>query len=168
MKAQPGTYALMLASSTAAPLGIGKLGTLYLQPGFYVYVGSAQGPGGLRARLAHHLEPSAHPHWHVDYLRAHTNPEEVWYCLDHRPWEHEWAQRVGMQPGASVPLAGFGASDCRCETHLFLFESRLSRTAFARSLTAFGHPPLQLYRAEAVTVRARRQATTTIPVANRH
>jgi Uri superfamily endonuclease len=148
IKAQPGTYALVFASSTAAAIRVGKLGSLRLQPGFHVYVGSAHGPGGLRARLAHHSEPSTHPHWHVDYLKAHANLEEVWYCLDHRQWEHEWAQRVGMQSGASAPLAGFGASDCLCETHLFFFESRPSRTAFARSLRAFGcnHSPVLLYR----------------------
>jgi Uri superfamily endonuclease len=26
--------------------------------------------------------------------------------------------------GASIPLAGFGSSDCECETHLFFFKRR--------------------------------------------
>jgi hypothetical protein len=32
-------------------------------------------------------------------------------------------------PGASVPLAGYGSSDCDCETHLFFFEKRWSNSS---------------------------------------
>jgi len=138
---QPGTYALVLASTTAAPVHVGRLGSLRLQPGFHVYIGSAHGPGGLRARLAHHLVPSSRSHWHIDYLRAHANPEEVWYFHGPRPWEHQWAKCLGTLPGASIPLAGFGASDCACETHLYFFKDRPSRTAFDRR-----HSPVRLYR----------------------
>lgn len=49
IKPEPGTYALVLASSKASSVRIGGLSILRLQPGFYVYVGSALGPGGLCA-----------------------------------------------------------------------------------------------------------------------
>jgi len=145
---QPGTYALVLSSRKATPVRIGKLGTLQIQPGFYAYIGSAHGPGGLRARLGHHLTQSSRQHWHIDYLRAHADPEEVWYCHDPRPWEHTWAKCIGTLPGASIPLAGFGASDCRCDSHLYFFERRPSRAAFAGSLRATDHrhPPVRLHR----------------------
>ena len=83
------------------------------------------------------------PHWHIDYLRAHANPEEVWACYDGMSWEHQWAKCIGTLPGASIPLAGFGASDCLCESHLYFFKVRPSRTVFARSLRAFDrkYPP---------------------------
>jgi Uri superfamily endonuclease len=32
--------------------------------------------------------------------------------------------------GASVPIAGFGSSDCRCKTHLFFFRRRPSFKEF--------------------------------------
>ncbi len=51
---------------------IGRRGELRLQPGFYIYLGSALGPGGVRARLALHFRPCTRPHWHLDYLRAHA------------------------------------------------------------------------------------------------
>jgi Uri superfamily endonuclease len=148
MEPQAGTYALVLASSETGRASVGKLGTLQLQPGYYVYVGSAHGPGGLRARLMHHLEPATRPHWHIDYLRAHASPEEVWYCCGLRTWEHEWALHLGNEQGASVPLAGFGSSDCACESHLFFFGNRPSRTAFARSLAGLDrrHPALRSCR----------------------
>ena len=43
MTSQLGTYALVLTSHKTSLVGIGSLGTLELQPGFYVYVGSASG-----------------------------------------------------------------------------------------------------------------------------
>jgi len=52
--AEPGTYALILVAEEQQSAEIGKLGALDVQPGFYVYVGSARGPGGLKARIARH------------------------------------------------------------------------------------------------------------------
>ncbi len=44
---------------------------LVLGPGIYVYVGSACGPGGLRARLSRHLcGRRRRLHWHIDRLVA--------------------------------------------------------------------------------------------------
>jgi Uri superfamily endonuclease len=59
LKSQPGIYALLLSSSGPALIEAGKLGILQLRLGFYVSMGSAHGPGGLLARLAHHLKPHA-------------------------------------------------------------------------------------------------------------
>jgi Uri superfamily endonuclease len=37
--------------------------------------------------------------------------------------------------GASVPIAGFGSSDCRCKTHLFFFTRRPSFRKLVDSVT---------------------------------
>jgi Uri superfamily endonuclease len=125
----PGTYALILSSDTVGSVRIGRLGILQLHPGYYVYVGSAFGSGGLRARIGHHQRKTERPHWHIDYLRRSTRPELVWYCCCVR-CEHEWASRIGATPGAMV-LPGFGSSDCGCETHLFWFERlQLGRASY--------------------------------------
>ena len=42
---RPGTYALVLQVTARESLQIGRLGKLELRRGFYVYVGSASGPG---------------------------------------------------------------------------------------------------------------------------
>jgi Uri superfamily endonuclease len=118
--ADPGTYVLVLRCATSRAVRIGRLGSIRLPPGWYVYVGSAFGPGGLRARIGHHRKRAAHPHWHIDYLRRYTRLESVWYCCGVRR-EHEWAARIGAMPGAAIVLRGFGSSDCRCATHLYWF-----------------------------------------------
>ena len=133
-RARPGTYVLVLSSRSTDLIQIGRLGSLQLQSGFYIYVGSALGPGGVRARLAHHLKPSRRPHWHIDYLRAHTRVEEIWYWLDGQRLEHVWAEHIRLSEGASVPLVGFGSTDCGCESHLFFFQQRPSRERFRQML----------------------------------
>jgi len=143
-QSRPGTYVLVLSSRSTDLIQIGRLGALRLQSGFYVYVGSALGPGGVRARLAHHLKPSRRPHWHIDYLRAHARVEEIWYCLGTRRLEHFWAEHIRLTEGASVALPGFGSTDCGCESHLFFLQQRTSRDGFWRQLQALSHNSAKL------------------------
>jgi Uri superfamily endonuclease len=117
-----GAYVLVLGCRRARTIRVGRRGEVRLRVGWYVYAGSAFGPGGLRARVGHHLRPAARPHWHIDYLRAAVRLAAVWYSRGRR-CEHEWAARIAAVPGAAVLLRGFGSSDCGCETHLYHFES---------------------------------------------
>jgi Uri superfamily endonuclease len=121
---EPGTYALVLACCSHESISVGKLGVLCLHPGFYVYVGSAFGPGGLAARLRHHVGIAQRPHWHVDTLRARCEFIAVWFTTDPRRREHTWARKIARLPGAQAPFPGFGSSDCACLTHLFWFRSQ--------------------------------------------
>ena len=91
MQARSGTYALVMACSSNPKVEVGKLGSLRLQSGFHVYVGSAFGPGGLKARIAHHVKISERPHWHIDYLRPALDLTEIWFTHDSRHREHQWA-----------------------------------------------------------------------------
>ena len=128
--ARPGTYALLLSATRRQRITIGRLGALALQPGCYVYTGSARGPGGLRARLRHHIGTPQRPHWHIDYLHRATMPLEIWWSDDVKSSEHLWAAHCSALPGAAVPLARFGASDCDCNAHLFFFDTRPDFAAF--------------------------------------
>ena len=131
---KPGTYALVLHAAAGESLQIGRLGRLDLQPGFYVYVGSALGPGGVRARLRHHLTRAARPHWHIDYLRPATRLVEIWYSHDEAIREHTWAEGIRRMRSASTPLPGFGSSDCHCPSHLSFHPERPSRGSLSRAL----------------------------------
>ena len=118
---KPATYALILSCASNARIQVGRLGTMQLQCGYYVYLGSALGPGGLRARIAHHQKLPLRPHWHIDYLRAHTRLHSVWLLYDGRRREHEWARGMQRVRGATIPLPEFGTSDCPCQSHLYFF-----------------------------------------------
>lgn len=149
LPAASGTYVLILRSRDRGTTRIGSLGRLDVRPGFYVYVGSAFGPGGLRARLSRHLLGTSKPHWHIDYLRRRAEPVAVWFQPDSLPREHRWAKILSRLPGIEPAYRRFGASDCRCETHLFFSEVRprwkLSGGGFGRRvyLVCSGSPALE-------------------------
>ena len=113
---------------------MGALGAMTVRSGVYVYVGSAFGPGGLRARVGRHARGDGALHWHVDYLRAATALEAVWYTHDPERRECTWAAVFRALPGASVPVDGFGASDCTCPAHLVRFEAAPSVSTFRTRL----------------------------------
>ena len=131
-----GTYSLILSSSIEKPVNVGQLGTLFIKPGFYVYIGSAFGPGGLTARIRHHLKNSRRPHWHIDYLAPKLSLCEIWYSYDPVRREHQWAEAHAGARHASIPLPGFGSSDCCCPSHLFFYTSKPSGRNFSRKIHA--------------------------------
>lgn len=136
MQSLPGTYTLILSSSIDKPVNIGKIGTLFLKSGFYVYIGSAFGPGGLKARLKHHFNHSSRPHWHLDYLSPILSVCEIWYSYDQTRREHQWAKIHLQTRGVTLPLPGFGSSDCRCPSHFFSYKSKPSGDHFRRKVRA--------------------------------
>ncbi len=113
-----GIYALVLENSHCV-VRIGALGVREFAAGRHVYVGSAQGSGGL-ARARRHVRLALHrdrpPRWHIDYLLLdpHFTPAAVVTAATDRDCECDLARAVG---GAYVP--GFGCSDCACPSHLF-------------------------------------------------
>jgi Uri superfamily endonuclease len=134
---EPGTYILILEAPARRRIPVGALGMLVLEPGFYAYVGSALGSGGLRGRLAHHRGRARSPHWHIDYVRRHTALREIWFSAGALRREHGWAAALARSDGSIIPQAGFGASDCGCRSHLFRFSQRPRLSAFRRQLEAF-------------------------------
>jgi Uri superfamily endonuclease len=116
-------YALVMRLDRRRRIRIGGLGPCDFEPGWYVYAGSARGAGGIRARVARHLREDGRDkprHWHIDYLRAAARVVDVWTCTDPAVSEHDVTRALLGEPGAAVPVAGFGAHDCRagCPAHL--------------------------------------------------
>jgi Uri superfamily endonuclease len=143
---EPGTYALLLKLDKQERITIGKLGTFDFPAGYYLYVGSALGPGGLRARLARHQHGSESSlqsssgqtdkklHWHIDYLLQRAQLIEVWNIASKERLECKWGEAARRLSGAQVPVRGFGSSDCRCPTHLIHFSVRPNREQFEQAL----------------------------------
>ncbi|WP_297513329.1 DUF123 domain-containing protein [Thermococcus sp.] len=91
--------------------------TFELEPGYYVYVGSAM--NSLEKRVARHFRREKKLHWHIDYLlreaellRAYLIPSEV-------KLEEDLSREVSRF-GEAVP--GFGAGDVKVSTNLYRFE----------------------------------------------
>jgi Uri superfamily endonuclease len=116
LPAGPGAYALTFKIEMPTTLPIATLGDPALDPGLYVYAGSAFGPGGIRARVGRHLRREKKPHWHIDQLSSRA------VCIEVKtyPGGQECSLVAELLAlGASVPVPGFGSSDCRdCEAHL--------------------------------------------------
>ncbi|HOG46268.1 MAG TPA: GIY-YIG nuclease family protein [Anaerolineae bacterium] len=130
----PGTYVLILHLAGGEVIRVGSLGSYAFPAGFYAYVGSACGPGGLAGRLRHHIAGGARPHWHVDHLRRAARLAEVWFIAQSLRREHGWAALLGRLPDATAPAARFGASDCACPTHLWHWLECPSPGAFRQLL----------------------------------
>ena len=119
LPAVAGCYALVLRVERATSVTVGALGALTLLPGSHIYCGSAQGRGGLRARVGRHLRGGGRLRWHVDYLRQVAEVEGVWLWPGApRAFECTAAAAFAALSGASRPVPHFGSSDCRCAGHL--------------------------------------------------
>lgn len=133
LPALPGAYLLELFLLEEIEITIGRLGRARFPAGTLFYQGSARGPGGLKARLGHHLQPgrAIRPHWHLDHLRGIARARAVAYVVQPGAapgvsLECRWSQALAQIPGSCVPLPGFGASDCRagCPAHLLAFTAQ--------------------------------------------
>lgn len=128
----PGTYVLFLHLANNRKLTVGRLGALDFPAGFYAYVGSGQGSGGLAARIARHLRHPKPLHWHIDTLRTYARPLKVWLSEGPQQRECAWAQAMSQLAGASLPAPRFGATDCRCRAHLVHFTRLPAHESFAQ------------------------------------
>jgi Uri superfamily endonuclease len=154
----PGAYVLELYLPEEVYLTVGKQGGARFKTGAMLYLGSARGPGGLKARLSRHLQPdiAKSPHWHIDYLRRIAQVRAFAYQIQPEiapvaRLECLWSQALARLPGGCVPLPGFGASDCRlgCPAHLIAFPAekqdphpRLDRSVWLQTLEQAAGSPL--------------------------
>jgi hypothetical protein len=84
LPSDPGTYALLFQCDSPASVDVGRLGRIKLVRGHYIYVGSAFGQGGVRARVARHWRPINRAHWHIGYLRGSLKPVGVWVSFERK------------------------------------------------------------------------------------
>jgi Uri superfamily endonuclease len=114
---------LWLRLHAATVVRIRRRAPVEFPPGVYAYVGSARGPGGLEARIRRHRALDKPLHWHIDFLRPHCEWLGAWAFEDAGRGECDLAASLVATPGATLPIAGFGAADCRCAGHLVRFEA---------------------------------------------
>lgn len=134
----PGSYALRLHIAQPETLEVGKLGRFDFPAGDCIYLGSARGPGGLRARISHHLRGSTRPHWHIDALTRITTITGIWYSEGPAHLECLWSQALYALPLSVCIAPHFGAADCthNCPAHLAAFPRTGSVSAVEWALRA--------------------------------
>ncbi|MFO0806751.1 MAG: GIY-YIG nuclease family protein [Gemmataceae bacterium] len=128
---------------------IGALGTFDFPAGYYAYVGTAFGGGGVKKRTERHRTRISNARWNIDYLKRHCKPVALWWTHDRAKVEFHWAEILGSMPGRSFPAPRFGAADNdKAEAHLVRFAKMPSFADFRRRVeTAMsGHAPLHKIR----------------------
>ena len=111
--AVPVSYQLLISVPRRKVLSVGKLGGSVFPAGFYIYTGSAR--RHLLKRIFRHLGRSKKLRWHIDFLLSERDVSVLQVRVGAAP---ECA--LNRQTSGEIPVAGFGASDCRagCGSHL--------------------------------------------------
>jgi Uri superfamily endonuclease len=118
-----GIYCLLL-QNTACTIIVGALGPVTFTPGFHVYVGSAQGSGGLKRVIRHinlNRNYNRNPRWHIDYLL--TNENFV-LCTVVCAQTDEKIECLLAKKLNGTPVPFFGCSDCTCNSHLLYYPDK--------------------------------------------
>jgi endonuclease-3 len=142
-----GAYAILIRLKRAQQITIGRK-DLKLAVGYYVYAGSAQ--GGLRGRLNRHINGPHSGHWHIDKLLDAGDVIDVQMVFTtEKSAECDLAAAFAAAPGA-VPITGFGASDCACQTHLHYFKKRPGISVRAHAFLPFLEPVYKFLQSQYV------------------
>jgi sugar fermentation stimulation protein A len=115
-KINSGSYIIVYKLYDEQEIKIGKLGKFTFPKGFYIYTGS--GLRNLKQRISRHLRKEKSVKWHIDYLSMKCEP--VWHYMieDGINHECELSSKMNRLTCFSMPVKGFGSSDCKCDSHL--------------------------------------------------
>jgi Uri superfamily endonuclease len=103
----PGAYAMAIEFAETVAVTLYGRPPIALSAGRYLYCGSANGPGGLKARLSRHMRRGKSLRWHIDQLTERGSVIGSWIVPGGD--ECELVRRLLPLP---IPIPGFGSSDC--------------------------------------------------------
>ena len=113
------SYLLLIRLYRKIFINIKSLGTLVLEPGFYVYIGSANIRKPL-IRIQRHFKKSKKIRWHVDYLTTSLFVEVTAAIVCSGLTEDCMYETILSDKNFVAVAKGFGATDRRHHvTHLF-------------------------------------------------
>lgn len=117
-----GVYIILGYLTRDKVINVGCLGRKLFRRGLYLYVGSARGPGGLKARVGRHLVKDKRVKWHIDYLTVDPDFKVLAILYTSSPSISERdVVKVLIKGGFSTPIKGFGSSDDRNVTSHLLY-----------------------------------------------
>ena len=105
-------------------------GKIILPSGYYLYIGSAFGPGGLFARVRRHLQRNKKIRWHIDFITTKADKLNFLFVYGIKSskdaiTECDIVRKLIDEKVAKLSLRGFGATDSECSTHLLTMETNL-------------------------------------------
>ena len=122
LPAEGGAYALILDVTETLALSRPRAACDPLAAGWYIYAGSARGPGGIRARLARHMRQDKAVHWHIDQVTI-RNGTRVWAAPFPDRTECHLVSDLTASGRFVATHPGFGSSDCKlCPAHLLMWQ----------------------------------------------
>jgi len=137
-----GVYTLIILWKANGHLEMPSLGCFDLQKGYYAYTGSAMGDGAtsLGKRIVRHLKKRKTRHWHIDFLLANKNATITALVAAQSSVNIECRvnSTIKNMGGATLPIPGFGASDCRqkCKSHLVYFDEENTQEKIFNAYTS--------------------------------
>lgn len=118
---QKGSYCIIFNLKKEVKIRVKSGKEFNLPNGNYVYVGSAFNSGGIRSRVIRHLKKQKKAHWHLDFITTNDSfsPTKILIFPNQRI-ECSIASTISK---VGKPVLGFGCSDCKCESHLFIINN---------------------------------------------
>lgn len=132
---ETGGYILLLDLEESCEIGIGRLGVINFDSGYYAYIGSAM--RGLKQRISRHLRKEKKLYWHIDYLLEKVSVSNVIVWKSGNNIECDIAGEIGSIYNV---ISRFGSSDCKCPGHLFYSPMELC-SAIIEKVTCIGVNP---------------------------
>jgi Uri superfamily endonuclease len=129
LTSEKGSYILFFSNRYNAKIKIGSLGELLFENGFYMYIGSAFGPGGLTKRIQRHLNPNKKIFWHIDYLSRNKqfkliNIIEIPFSIKEECLIVNFLLENIFLKNEIKSVKNFGSSDCKCKSHLLFYSGK--------------------------------------------
>lgn len=121
-RANEGSYVLVLQTQKSYRIKAGSLPEREYPPGIYFYIGRAK--RYLRGRLARHLRSEKKLFWHIDYLLRKAHIKAIWCRPGFFDECHVASGIMELDRKSCTPIKGFGASDCRCSSHLIHYRGK--------------------------------------------
>ncbi len=115
-----GTYLLYLKLAEPVTIRIPKQ-EITINTGYYIYVGSAFGAGGLTSRIHRHLRRNKKNHWHIDQITTshHCSIHGIATYINEKIECHISQKLADLE--SITFIEGVGNSDCKnkCMSHFF-------------------------------------------------
>ena len=131
-----GSYILVIELTDEQTIALSRPPNIRFSGRYYASFVSALGTFILDKRL--YSKGARRPHWHIDYLLAKASISDIILAETTERVECTIAQSLKRQLEA---IPGFGASDCKCGSHLFFTtDERQMKSTIMATLDGLGIP----------------------------